>query len=96
MPLKAGFRHQVEGDRYQTDYRGDAMTVAPGQTVEVTDRLFAGAKVVTLLDQYRDQYRSRCSTARWTSVLVLLPDQAHLLRPALDPRRRPAITASPS
>ena len=56
MPLKAGFRHQVEGDRYQTDYRGDAMTVAPGQTVEVTDRLFAGAKVVTLLDQYRDQY----------------------------------------
>ena len=32
------------------------MTVAPGQTVEVTDRLFAGAKVVTLLDQYRDEY----------------------------------------
>jgi YidC/Oxa1 family membrane protein insertase len=56
LPLKAGFRHQAEGDRFQTDYRGDAMTVAPGQTVEVTDRLFAGAKVVTLLDQYRDQY----------------------------------------
>jgi YidC/Oxa1 family membrane protein insertase len=30
--------------------------VAPGQTVETTDRLFAGAKVVTLLDQYRDAY----------------------------------------
>ena len=57
LPFKAGFRHQVEGDRYQTDYRGDAMTVAPGQTAEVTDRLFAGAKVVTLLDQYRDQYQ---------------------------------------
>ena len=56
LPLKAGFRHQVEGDRYQTDYRGDAMTVQPGQTVEVTDRLFAGAKVVTLLDHYREQY----------------------------------------
>ena len=30
--------------------------MAPGQTVEVTDRLFAGAKVVTLLDHYRDAY----------------------------------------
>jgi YidC/Oxa1 family membrane protein insertase len=56
LSLKAGFRHQVDGDRYQTDYRGDAMTVQPGQTVEVTDRLFAGAKVVTLLDQYAEQY----------------------------------------
>ncbi len=55
LTLKAGFRHQVEGDRYQVDYRGDAMTVAPGATIEVDDRLFAGAKVVTLLDQYRDQ-----------------------------------------
>ena len=52
LVLKAGFRHQVEGDRYQTDYRGNAMTVAPGATIELTDRLFAGAKVVTLLDQY--------------------------------------------
>jgi YidC/Oxa1 family membrane protein insertase len=56
MPLKAGFRHLPDGDRYQTDYRGEAVTVAPGQTVEITDRLFAGAKVVTLLDQYRDEY----------------------------------------
>jgi YidC/Oxa1 family membrane protein insertase len=56
LALRAGFRHQVEGDRYQTDYRGDAMTLAPGQTAEVTDRLFAGAKVVTLLDRYRDRY----------------------------------------
>ena len=56
LPLKATFQHLAEGDRYQTDYRGEALTVAPGQTVEVTDRLFAGAKVVTLLDQYRDQY----------------------------------------
>ena len=56
LPLKATFQHLPEGDRYQTDYRGEALTVAPGQTIEVTDRLFAGAKVVTLLDQYRDQY----------------------------------------
>ena len=56
LALRAGFRHQVEGDRYQTDYRGDAITLAPGQTVGVTDRLFAGAKIVTLLDRYRDRY----------------------------------------
>ena len=56
MAIKAGFRHEVEGDRYQADYRGSGITVAPGQTVEVTDRLFAGAKVVTLLDHYRDEY----------------------------------------
>ena len=56
MSLKGGFRHEAQGDRYQADYRGDALTVAPGQTVEVTDRLFAGAKVVTLLDRYRDEY----------------------------------------
>ena len=59
MTLKAGFRHQTEGDRYQADYRGAAVTVAPGQTVETTDRLFAGAKVVTLLDRYRDTYNIR-------------------------------------
>ncbi len=56
LAIKAGFRHEAEGDRYQADYRGNAVTVAPGQTVEVTDRLFAGAKVVTLLDHYRDEY----------------------------------------
>jgi YidC/Oxa1 family membrane protein insertase len=57
LTLKGGFRHVAEGDRYQADFRGDAVTVQPGQTVEVTNRLFAGAKVVTLLDQYADRYQ---------------------------------------
>jgi len=56
LAVKAGFRHEVQGDRYQADYRGGAVTLAPGQSSEVTDRLFAGAKVVTLLDRYRDEY----------------------------------------
>lgn len=56
LALKGGYRHVAQGDRYQADYRGPAMTVAPGQTIEVTDRLFAGAKVVTLLDQYADEH----------------------------------------
>ncbi|MGD9507638.1 MAG: membrane protein insertase YidC [Geminicoccaceae bacterium] len=56
LAVKAGFRHETQGDRYQADYRGGAVTLAPGQTSEITDRLFAGAKVVTLLDHYRDTY----------------------------------------
>ncbi len=41
-------------DKYQVDYQRDAVVVQPGAGAEVTDRLFAGAKVVKLLDQYRD------------------------------------------
>ena len=56
--LVANFRHYLaEGqDRYQVDYLRPAMTVAPGQSVEVTDRLFAGAKEVNLLDAYANEY----------------------------------------
>jgi YidC/Oxa1 family membrane protein insertase len=56
--VTANFRHvTVEGrDRYQTDYLGTAMTVQPGQTVETTNRLFAGAKEVNLLDAYSEEY----------------------------------------
>jgi YidC/Oxa1 family membrane protein insertase len=55
--LLANFRHYLaEGqDRYQVDYLRPAMTVAPGDSVEVTDRLFAGAKEVNLLDAYANE-----------------------------------------
>jgi YidC/Oxa1 family membrane protein insertase len=56
LALRGGFRHVAEGDRYQADYRGPGLTIAPGQTVDVTDRMFAGAKVVTLLDRYSNEY----------------------------------------
>jgi YidC/Oxa1 family membrane protein insertase len=56
LAYKAAFRHEAEGDRYQTDFRGPPLTVQPGQTVEVTDRLFAGAKEVKLLDAYSERY----------------------------------------
>jgi len=56
LAIRAAFRHEAEGDRYQTDFRGPALTVQPGQTVEVTDRLFAGAKEVKLLDAYSERY----------------------------------------
>ena len=56
--LVANFRHYLADgqDRYQVDYLRPAMTVAPGETVEVTDRLFAGAKEVGLLDAYANEY----------------------------------------
>jgi YidC/Oxa1 family membrane protein insertase len=39
---------------YQTDYRGEAIPLAPGELAEVTSRFFAGAKVSKLLTAYRD------------------------------------------
>ncbi|MGH6872311.1 MAG: membrane protein insertase YidC [Rhizomicrobium sp.] len=40
---------------YKADYQMDGRTVAPGATLNVTQRLFAGAKIVSLLETYRDQ-----------------------------------------
>lgn len=39
-------------DRYQTDYLGKAITIAPDGTSNYNVRLFAGAKEVALLDRY--------------------------------------------
>lgn len=41
---------------FQTDYLGDAIAIPAGGSVERTDRLFAGAKEVKLLDQYAEQF----------------------------------------
>jgi len=41
-------------DVYQADYTGHEQTVAPGGTLEVTRRLFTGAKEVTIIDHYKD------------------------------------------
>jgi YidC/Oxa1 family membrane protein insertase len=56
-PVKARFNHTVFNgdDRYQADYLGPAMSAAPGGTVETTNRVFAGAKELNLLNQYKDQ-----------------------------------------
>ncbi len=42
-------------DKYQTDFLYDALDVPSGGSSEVTSRLFAGAKRVTGLDDYRDR-----------------------------------------
>lgn len=44
-------------DRYQVDYATrEAKVVPPGGTANLVTHLFAGAKVVSLLDQYEKQY----------------------------------------
>jgi YidC/Oxa1 family membrane protein insertase len=40
---------------YQANYRMGAHAVAPGATIHVTQRLFAGAKVVSILRDYQDR-----------------------------------------
>ena len=40
------------GATYRTDYRLGSRTIAPGATVDVETRLFAGAKKVDLIDSY--------------------------------------------
>ncbi|NKB52366.1 MAG: membrane protein insertase YidC [Rhizobiaceae bacterium] len=39
---------------YQSDFLGEAITIAAGGTAETSSRLFAGAKKVDIIDAYRD------------------------------------------
>jgi YidC/Oxa1 family membrane protein insertase len=57
--IKASFRHEkVDAtDLYQTDFHdAGGAALAPGATISSQTHVFAGAKVVRLLDRYRDQY----------------------------------------
>jgi len=42
-------------DHYQTDWTGAAVTAAPGASASETSHLFAGAKVLSLLDGYSEE-----------------------------------------
>ncbi|MBL8644250.1 MAG: membrane protein insertase YidC [Rhodospirillaceae bacterium] len=57
LRIDATFNHSlVNGrDRYQTDLRGEAITLAPNESKSVKSFLFAGAKEVQLLDAYTEQ-----------------------------------------
>jgi len=58
VPTTARYRYIAGGDgHYQVDYvTVDPDTVAPGATVSTPSRLFAGAKVVNLIDHYEAEY----------------------------------------
>jgi YidC/Oxa1 family membrane protein insertase len=57
--ITARFSHTLVGttDLYQADYRGEATPLAAGASAENSTQLFAGAKVVSLLDKYGDEYK---------------------------------------
>ena len=44
------------GERYQSDFVYGVETLAPGGNIETTSRLFAGAKVVEVIDGYEEAY----------------------------------------
>lgn len=46
----------AEQGHFQADFRGDAVKVQAGMTIDHSLRFFAGAKVVKVLDGYTDQY----------------------------------------
>lgn len=46
------YANQVADNRFQADYVGDGVTIAPGATQSSTAHLFAGAKEVRVLDGY--------------------------------------------
>ncbi len=56
--LTTHFTHNIrsEMDKYQVVMIEDAMHLEPGGSLEVTDRLFAGAKEYNLLEDYEDTY----------------------------------------
>ncbi|MBB3965683.1 membrane protein insertase YidC [Rhizobium metallidurans] len=54
----ARFSHFTDGQpRFQADYKQNAVTVAPGQTLELKNLVFAGAKEVPVIDGYEATYQ---------------------------------------
>ncbi|APO73316.1 membrane protein insertase OxaA/YidC [Rhizobium etli 8C-3] len=55
---EARFSHFTDGQpRYQADYKEDAVTVGPGQSIELKNLVFAGAKEVPVIDGYEASYQ---------------------------------------
>ena len=52
------FVHSIENkdDRYQVDYIGQSSSLAAGASIEITNRLFVGAKEVKRLDAYSEKF----------------------------------------
>jgi YidC/Oxa1 family membrane protein insertase len=57
QPYQGSFTARQDGAAkvYQANVLGEARTLAPGATAEATQRLFAGAKEVSVVDQYKDR-----------------------------------------
>lgn len=57
-PYDSRFSHFTDGQpRFQADYKQEAVTVAPGQSIELKNLVFAGAKEVPVIDGYEATYQ---------------------------------------
>ncbi|WP_210048025.1 membrane protein insertase YidC [Neorhizobium petrolearium] len=57
LPYVTRFSHFTGGQAsYQADYKGDDLTVQPGQSTELKNLVFAGAKEVPLISRYETEY----------------------------------------
>ena len=58
ITVQTKFSHRSAGsvDRYQVDYLGNAVKIAAGESKEVTNRVFAGAKEVKTISAYETQF----------------------------------------
>ncbi len=52
---EAGPAGDATREVYQADFRYEARTIAPGAGITITNQMFAGAKVVKVIDHYKDQ-----------------------------------------
>ncbi len=58
MAYEGRFTHFTDGQpRYQADYKGEPLTIQPGQSTELKNMVFAGAKEVPLVDRYAEEYK---------------------------------------
>ncbi|WP_169543297.1 membrane protein insertase YidC [Sneathiella aquimaris] len=56
-PSKSRFNHVAQGNRFQTDYVSQTgVTIPAGSSSDATNRLFAGAKEVHVLDNYEEEF----------------------------------------
>ena len=57
LPYESRFLHFKDGQqRYQADFKSDAVTVGPNHSVEIKNLVFAGAKQVPVVDRYEAEY----------------------------------------
>jgi YidC/Oxa1 family membrane protein insertase len=56
--VKTRFVHSADSNpgKYQSDFLYEGVSIPPGSSLETTSRLFAGAKLVNMLDRYQEAF----------------------------------------
>lgn len=56
LSIRAVYNPYAGQDGYQTDYTLNTRSISPNQEIEVQSKFYSGAKSVTLVDKYKEQY----------------------------------------